>query len=263
MESTRNLALILAVHAGSAFAAEEKSPSSFRQVAIDAASFLRKKGHKHNRNADVAYGPADLPYFGGAEGELCRTTAVQQFENDETIKVKREKIFAVMQTDLYRKAADQCGAEMEIYDRASGLVCLLEKESSYNTTYASFWGGSNTYYGYVYYDGAYDLATMFEYTFNFTAVGSDIGCLADCYTGLGDSCNALETWLTYSGTICKEQYCSLQWAEIDEAYHALRVCASREIAEPSDGMTKEEYVNKARANQLSSNLCGFDICASN
>ena len=117
---------------------------------------------QHDRKVGVAHGATDLPYFGGAEGELCRSDAVEQFENDETCKVKRETIIGIMQTDLYREAADRCVAEMELYDRASGLVCLLEKESSYNTTYASFWGGDNSYYGYAYYDGAYDLATMFE-----------------------------------------------------------------------------------------------------
>ena len=101
----------------------------------------------------------------------------------------------------------------------------------------------------------------YRYTLNFTVFTSDIGCLADCYSGLGDSCNELVSWLPYSGTICQEQYCGLKWAQIDEAYESLRICASKAIAKPSNGMTKEEYVNKTHANQLSSNSCGFDICA--
>jgi len=114
------------------------------------------------RTTDVVYGLTELPYFGGEEGELCRIAAIEKMEKDEKNKVKKDVLHAIMQTDLYREAADRCGAEIELYDRASGLVCLLEKESNYNTTYAKFWGGDNTDYGYVYYDGAFDLATMFE-----------------------------------------------------------------------------------------------------
>ena len=67
-----------------------------------------------------------------------------------------------MATDLYRKAANYCAAEIFLYNRAFGLVCLLEEESNFNTTYARFWGGDNSEYGYVYYDGAYALATMMQ-----------------------------------------------------------------------------------------------------
>lgn len=51
-------------------------------------------------------------------------------------------------------------------------MCLAEKDSNYTempATYAEFWGGP-AHYGYVYYDGALDLATMFEYVM----VGSSI-----------------------------------------------------------------------------------------
>ena len=50
MESTRNLALILAVHAGSAFAAEEKSPSSFRQVAVSLIILVYELNMRCDRN---------------------------------------------------------------------------------------------------------------------------------------------------------------------------------------------------------------------
>ena len=43
-------------------------------------------------------------------------------------------------------------------------MCLAEKESNFTkvpATYAQFWGGETTY-GYVYYEGALDLASMFE-----------------------------------------------------------------------------------------------------
>ena len=105
--------------------------------------------------------PTDLPYFGGEEGEKCRTTALKKFEKDESVKVKRDALLAIMASDLYRKAADYCGAEIQLYNRASGLVCLLEEESNFHTTYGNFWGLGNSVYGAVFYDGAYDLATMF------------------------------------------------------------------------------------------------------
>ena len=90
-------------------------------------------------------------------------------------------------------------------------------------------------------------------------MSSDVGCLVDCYLGAGDGCSELENWLTYSGTICEEQYCSLQWGQIDEAYHALRVCASKAIAVPID-MDKKQYVNATHSNQVTSNMCAIKYC---
>mmetsp|Transcript_1566 Transcript_1566/g.2654 ORF Transcript_1566/g.2654 Transcript_1566/m.2654 type:complete len:259 (-) Transcript_1566:239-1015(-) len=258
MNNARNLGFILAAYVGSVFAIEKESPPSLRKVAADAAAFLTSKPRTAATARDVA---TDLPYFGGEEGEKCRTAALKKFEKDQSVKVKRDTLRAIMATDLFREAADYCVAEIQLYDRASSLVCLLEEESNYNTTYSRFWGGDNSDYGYVYYDGEYDLATMMEYTQNFTILSSNVGCLADCYLG-GDGCTELENWLTYSGTICKEQYCSLQWGEIDEAYHALRVCASKAIAVPKDG-DKEAYVDATHSNQVTSNLCAFKMCASN
>ena len=98
----------------------------------------------------------------------------------------------------------------------------------------------------------------YRYTQSFTVLSSNVGCLADCYLG-GDGCTELENWLTYSGTICKEQFCSLKWGEIDEAYHALRVCAAQAIAQPTDG-DKDEYVSATHSNQVTSNLCAFNYC---
>ena len=131
---------------------------SYSVTQADTAAFLRSKARATATSKDVA---TDLPYFGGEEGEKCRTAVVKKFENDESIKVKRDLLREIMATDLYRTAADYCEAEIQLYDQASSLVCLQEEEmSNYNTTYASFWAGDNSYYGYAYYDGAYDLATM-------------------------------------------------------------------------------------------------------
>ena len=114
---------------------------------------------KHHVDGPTA---TDLPFFGGEQGNACRRAALEKFKNDESIQVKKDALLAIMATDLYRTAVERCGPEIQMYDRASGLVCLLEEESSYNTTYASFWGGDNSDYGYAYYDGKYDLATMME-----------------------------------------------------------------------------------------------------
>jgi hypothetical protein len=46
-----------------------------------------------------------------------------------------------METDLYHKAKLMCELEIESYNRASGIVCLLEQDENYfdgNLTYNSF-----------------------------------------------------------------------------------------------------------------------------
>ncbi len=104
------------------------------------------------------------------EGKKCVHDALRELEQGETnefgpyVNLKYEKLLAVMETELYNKAASSCKDEIELYDRSGGIVCLAEKESNYTkvpATYAQFWGGESTY-GYVYYDGALDLASMFE-----------------------------------------------------------------------------------------------------
>ena len=73
-----------------------------------------------------------------------------------------------------------------MYNRAAGVVCLLDKSmvpEKYNMTYGEFWGNGD-----VYFDGDYDLATMFSQTANFTEVGDGSSCLMDCYTGAGSGC---------------------------------------------------------------------------
>lgn len=117
---------------------------------------LRKNKNHHRSDSESTY----LPYFGGAEGISCVNAAIEQMKRDEMGKNKLEKLLAIMQTDLYREAAARCGPEIELYSRAAGLVCLLEEESNYNTTYAKFWLGGVQ--GYVLYQGDLDLATMFE-----------------------------------------------------------------------------------------------------
>ena len=100
------------------------------------------------------------------QGKKCVRDALKklQHDDDESTIFKYEKVLAIMKTDLYKEAASSCKAEIELYDKVGGVVCLAEKESNYTkipATYAQFWGGVD-HYGYVYYDGALDLATMFE-----------------------------------------------------------------------------------------------------
>jgi len=101
------------------------------------------------------------------EGKKCVHDALRELEHGETepyVNLKYEKLLAVMETELYNKAASSCKDEMELYDKMGGIVCLAEKESNFTkvpATYAQFWGGESPY-GYVFYDGALDLATMFE-----------------------------------------------------------------------------------------------------
>ncbi len=153
MNSTRNLTLIIfALHVGSIFACP---PLEDRQLHTLQLRSTKNKNH-HRSDSESTY----LPYFGGTEGISCVKAAIEQMKSDEMGKNKMEKLLAIMQTDLYREAAARCGPEIELYSRAAGLVCLLEEESNYNTTYAKFWlGGAQ---GYVLYQGDLDLATMFE-----------------------------------------------------------------------------------------------------
>ena len=87
--------------------------------------------------------------------------------------------------------------------------------------------------------------------------GSYVPCLADCYFEGGDGCGGLETWLPYAGAVSVEQYCVQKWSKIDYAYGALRVCAAKAIANPTDGTTKEEYVNQTEAMINSENKCAL------
>jgi hypothetical protein len=71
-----------------------------------------------------------------------------------------------MQTELYQTAKSYCQPEIDLYNRAAGVVCLLDKSmvpEKYNMTYGEFWGNGD-----VYFDGDNDLATMFSQTANFT-----------------------------------------------------------------------------------------------
>ena len=207
----------------------------------------------------------ELPYFGGEEGRGCVLKHLEKFQASQS--PKKEELASVMASDLYQTALSRCGGEIEVYNRAGGLVCLLEEESSSNITYAKFWDGSDVraplteyqYTGYAYYDGEYDLATMFGYTNNFTSLAYPTTCVADCYTGEGKGCSDLAPYLPLSGTISKEQLCGLQWTEIEYAYQSLRVCASKAIANPVE-VTKAEYVLTAQSRQISNNNCLFKTC---
>lgn len=79
--------------------------------------------------------------------------ALKELEHGETsaeigpyINLEYEKLLAVMETQLYNKAASSCKDEIELYDKMGGIVCLAEKESNFTkvpATYAQFWGGES------------------------------------------------------------------------------------------------------------------------
>ena len=182
--------------------------------------------------------PAILPYFGGTVGEICRVTAIEAWKSlQDATKVTLDTIIET--NALYALAHARCQPEIEMYNRAAAVVCLLEQEQQQQTdtggdaaspfTYGSFWGP--TYGGYTL-DGAYDLASMFPQTNNFTQVGGYAPCLADCYTGLGDGCALYKSqgWLSNFGQVPVEDYCELQWAGIDNGYNAIKLCAAEAIA---------------------------------
>ena len=215
-----------------------------------------------------------LPYFGGAEGEACRVAGVEAWKSDgvtgtqsnwstfdyvspATYTGLKDDLDAVMQTELYQTAKSYCQPEIDLYNRAAGVVCLLDKSmvpEKYNMTYGEFWGNGD-----VYFDGDYDLATMFSQTANFTEVGSSSSCLLDCYTGAGSGCLDLEPYLPNYGKVTAEQFCELEWRLIDNGYNEIKLCAAKAIAKPQN-MTMLEYVNTMRYQASTQQECGYASC---
>jgi hypothetical protein len=199
-----------------------------------------------------------LPYFGDAEGEACRVAAVDAWRaQNSTYKAELD---AVMETDLYQIAMSHCQPQIELYNMASGVTCLLQKSEPghYNLTYGEFWW-SDEISGDVLFDGHYDLATMFPQTSNFTEVGTVKSCLADCYTGAGSGCLEWKPLLTNYGKITREQYCQEAWGGIDTGYNMIKLCAAKAISAPSN-MTQLEYVNLMRYQLSTQQECAYKNC---
>ena len=194
----------------------------------------------------------------------CRVAVVTAWkEKNTTIQAALD---AVMSTDLFKTAQSHCQAEIEMYNRASGVVCLLDKESGYDYefTYNSFWGSDDGYY----FDGDYDLATMFPQTANFTKIGDFAPCLADCYTGLGNGCDLYKSqgWMTNYGKVPTSEYCDMHWAAIDNGYNAIKLCAAQAVANPSidntqeEGKIKEDIVSAFQIVQATEGECAYKYC---
>ena len=215
-------------------------------------------------------------YFPGDEGEKCRVNALEEWlstgEGDRASLnpsyedgVTKERLDNVMATELYKRAKDKCSAEIELYNRASGVVCLLESQASYDLNYTDFWMG-----GPYYLDGEFDLATMFQYTANFTQIAIEVGfCMADCYLGGevgGETCEVNKVWMKNYGKISLEQYCNMEWGRIDMAFFSLKLCAAEAIGAPTstsdEGMSKGEYVGKMQAQEVTYSICKYRYCDS-
>ncbi|KAL7532635.1 hypothetical protein ACHAWF_004191 [Thalassiosira exigua] len=250
------VAIGMVAELASAEDAEDSARSS--QVLAGATAFLRQKA-RSRKNAAAA----DLPFFGGREGEECRRAALEEWEEAEESQPyhseygKRENLRAIMETDLFQEARARCDLEVGAYDRAGGLVCLLEASSAEEEglSYAQFWGG-----GAYFLDGAHDLATMFEYTGNFTLADGTTTCIADCYTGIGNGCTEEQTWLANAGSVPRERYCDMRWGEIDAAYYALKVCASKAIGVPADDTERVAWVGRYQSNQATNYECSYRYC---
>ena len=214
-------------------------------------------------------------YFPGEEGEKCRISALKEWlstgEGDRTSLnpnyedgVTKERLDNIMSTELYKRAKDKCSAEIELYNRASGVVCLLESQASYDLDYADFWMG-----GPYYLDGEFDLATMFQYTANFTQIALDPDmCMADCYLGGevgGQTCEVHKVWMKNYGKITLKQFCDMEWGRIDQAYFSLKLCAAEAIGAPTstsgeEGMSKSEYVGQMQAQEVTYSICKYRYC---
>jgi len=195
---------------------------------------------------------------------LCRRKLVADWE--ESVKPSGEVTVGeatlnyqalqdVMKSDRFKVARSLCQPEIELYNRAAAIVCSLESSEvkKHDLTYTEAWGGSAQFM-----DGEYDLATMFVYTDNFRDVGATSTCLVDCQIG-GDGCKELEMWLPHFGDTSAEQYCSLKWYGIDNAYGDLKICAAKAIGESSLS-TKDEYANAFTVSHLSQLNCAYDYC---
>mmetsp|Transcript_3298 Transcript_3298/g.4885 ORF Transcript_3298/g.4885 Transcript_3298/m.4885 type:complete len:257 (+) Transcript_3298:143-913(+) len=202
-----------------------------------------------------------LPYFSGAAGEACRAAAVSKWVEASTpLKLQLD---AVMTTDLFQMVKSRCQSQIDLYNEAAAMVCLLETTEGPPWTYDEFWAAEpdQNSNGAIYFDGDYDLATMFGQTQNFTDIGSAAVCLADCYTGLGPGCDVFKEqgWMVNYGKVSVANYCDMQWAGIDNGYNAIKLCASKAIANP-DTITKEEFVNNFRSIQATEQQCWYKYC---
>jgi len=197
-----------------------------------------------------------------AAGEACRAAAVSKWvEAGTPLKLQLD---AVMTTDLFQTAKSRCQPQIDLYNEAAAQVCLLETTEGPPWTYNEFWaadGPDQDSNGAVYFDGDYDLATMFGQTQNFTDIGSAAVCLADCYTGLGPGCDVIKEqgWMVNYGKVPVSNYCDMQWAGIDNGYDDIKLCASEAIADP-DTVTKEEFVNHFRLIQATAHQCRYKYC---
>ena len=66
-----------------------------------------------------------------------------------THKGLKDDLDAAMQMELYQTAKSYCQPEIDLYNRAAGVVCLLEKSmmpEKYNMTYGEVWGNEDLYF---------------------------------------------------------------------------------------------------------------------
>ena len=219
-------------------------------------------------------------YFPGDEGDECRQSAIEEWKASSStppadnsnaavitnflgVPFTKETLDNIMSTELYQRARNHCMEEIGLYNRASGVVCLLESQNKPNLTYNEFWMASGPYY----FDGEMDLATMFTYTGNFTKIAIDVNfCMADCYLGskYGSSCDDVATWLKYYGQVPLEEYCNNEWGRIDQAYFSLKLCAAEAIGDPTseDGLSRREYVGQMQAQEVTYSICKYRYCDS-
>lgn len=172
-----------------------------------------------------------------------------------------EELDAVMMTEpLFQIAKSYCQSQIDAYNVAAGVVCLLEANSAgkYNMTYNEFWEQ-----GAALYDGDYNLALLFSPwyspTANFTEVGTLSTCVVDCYTGEGSGCDEWKSWLTNYGKITREQVCSLEYSRLDGEFNNVELCAAMAVANPTN-MSKLEYVNTLRYESAVQKECVYKAC---
>jgi len=203
----------------------------------------------------------------------------------------KQDLDAVMLFPQYQLAAEACADEIQAYNDATEVSCKKNKELGI-WNYGDYWVmtvwpsmamNQPSTNGAPYNDGAYDLATMFGGSANFTVLEPgnlptleqfESFCLSDCYLG-GPGCEwimdvvpppefGIPDLFIKDGMpkITVEQYCASGIHEADVAFMNMKVCAAKAIsATPVNGMTTEEMLAAIEAHAANSMSCSLARCA--
>ena len=239
------------------------------------------------RNLNIAFSFAAVLHTASA-GECTDPKMEVWLAADDVYK---QGLDAVMLYPQYQLAAEACADEIQAYNDATEASCKKTKEIGI-WNYGDYWLGTiwpamaqslPLTNGAPYNDGAYDLATMFGGSANFTVLEPGnlptleqfvSFCIADCYIS-GPGCEwamdvvpppefGIPDLFIKDGmpTITVEQYCASGITNADVAFMNMKVCAAKAIqATPVNGMTTKDMISAIKAHTESSISCSLALCA--